>query len=199
MPRVVWVANSLCLALRVRTLAALLLITTVAATACRTNDAPTAGPSATAASGSVREPEPTAVVSISPMPAGDAWGAYADFGEGDRSSLSATMQKVFAICDLRQEVNSGGFDSYFRYWGGDTASVALAALPDVLGDAWARLLREAMQTLGPNYPADADARAGLLDDRDLDEVLNEFDSRFYELEASTDADGLVNAYLVAGS
>ncbi len=28
---------------------------------------------------------------------------------------------IAAICDLRQEVNSGGFDSYFRYWGGDSA------------------------------------------------------------------------------
>jgi hypothetical protein len=59
---------------------------------------------------------------------------------------------VAAICDLRQEVNSGGFDSYFRYWGGDSASDALRALPGILGTEWAKLLSAAMGFLGADYP-----------------------------------------------
>ena len=135
--------------------------------------------------------------SVSSM-ASDVWTRYEQVGEDDRSSLTKQERAAFAICDLRQEVNSGGFDSYFRYWGGDTASEALGALPEVLGHDWASLLREAMQTLGPVYPSDADDRADVLDQRQLDERLNELDSRFYELEASADADQRVNAYLARG-
>jgi hypothetical protein len=104
-------------------------------------------------------------------------------------------REVAALCDLRQEVNSGGFDSYFRYWGCDTANEALAALPTVLGQAWADLLAEAMELLGPDYPADIDARHDRLDGLHLDEALDALDARFYEPEDVTDADNLMSAYL----
>jgi hypothetical protein len=133
------------------------------------------------------------------MPRDDAWSRYEAFGEGDRSTLTPRQRQVFAICDLRQEVNSGGFDSYFRHWGGDTASLALEALPEALGQPWATLLREAMQTLGPAYPADANARTAVLDIRNLDDAMHSFDSRYFELEEATDADRLIDAYLSAGS
>lgn len=133
------------------------------------------------------------------MSTDDAWSQYEAFAEGDRSTLTPRQRDAFAICDLRQEVNSGGFDSYFRYWGGDTAKVALAALSDALGQEWATLLRDAMQALGPDYPADANARSDILEARDLDDALNDLDSRFYELEGATDADGLVDSYLAADS
>ncbi|WP_165872832.1 DMP19 family protein [Nocardioides jejuensis] len=142
-------------------------------------------------------PTAASIDSVTPMPTDDAWDLYERLGDGDRSALSTRQQAVFAICDLRQEVNSGGFDSYFRSWGGDTAQVALVALPEALGDSWAALLQEAMRTLGPQYPADADARSDLLEDRDVIAELNELDSRLYELEEATDADDRVNAYLAA--
>jgi hypothetical protein len=41
-------------------------------------------------------------------------------------------------------VNSGGFENYFRAWGGNSAGDALAALPTLLGHEWADLLRAAM-------------------------------------------------------
>lgn len=132
-----------------------------------------------------------------PVPTDDAWSLYEAIGEGDRSSLSRRQHEVLAICDLRQEVNSGGFDSYFRYWGGDTASIALRALAEALGPEWETLLREAMQVLGPDYPADADARAEVLDARVVDDVLAALDSRFYELEGSSDADRSLNTYLAS--
>ncbi|HWJ10564.1 MAG TPA: hypothetical protein VNS46_14395 [Nocardioides sp.] len=81
---------------------------------------------------------------------------------------------------------------------GDTAGTALEALPEALGRDWATLLREAMQTLGPAYPADGDARSSVLDARDLDDAMHSFDSQYLELEGSTDADRLVDAYLSAG-
>ncbi|NYI43652.1 hypothetical protein BJ993_000732 [Nocardioides aromaticivorans] len=133
------------------------------------------------------------------MSTDDAWSQYEAFGEGDRSTLTPRQRAVFAICDLRQEINSGGFDSYFRSWGGDTAPLALAALPEALGERWAMLLREGMQVLGPDYPASADARFDVLDSHNLDAVLDGLDERFYDLEAATDANDLIDAYLQAGS
>lgn len=60
-------------------------------------------------------------------------------GTRGRDSLSPVEREVAAISDLRQEVNSGGFDGYFRYWGDDSAIVARAALPSVLRRDWAEV------------------------------------------------------------
>lgn len=190
--------NGPCLALQVRTLASLLVTIALAGTACASHDEPGQKPGASSAT-SAAEREPTVVRTIVPKPDDDAWTAYVAYGERNRSAMSAAWQAVFAICDLRQEVNSGGFDSYFSSWGGDTASVALAALPKVLGHRWARVLGDAMRTLGPEYPADAATRSDLLDSRNPDDLLADLDSRFYALEGSVDADALVNAYLAAAS
>lgn len=118
----------------------------------------------------------------------DLWDFYGQYAEFDRSALGERERQVLAICDLRQEVNSGGFDSYFRYWGGDTAPTAAAALSQLLGSPWADVLREAMALLGSPYPASADDRAEKIDGDSLDEALYDLDRRFYALEASTEAD-----------
>jgi hypothetical protein len=104
---------------------------------------------------------------------------------------------LVAICDLRQEVNSGGFENYFRAWGGNSAEDALPALTGLLDQEWADLLRAAMNLLGSPYPRDPDERGEAIDQRDLYERLQEFDERYYDLEASTDADARLNAYLEA--
>ena len=129
------------------------------------------------------------------MAAPDVWDLYAEYAELDRAGLTSAQQAVLAVLDLRQEVNSGGFDSYFRYWGGDTAPLALASLPQLLGQDWADLLREAMATLGPTYPPTADARTAALDAHDMNDELAALDDRFYELEGAVDADSRLNAYL----
>jgi hypothetical protein len=118
----------------------------------------------------------------------DVWNFYGQYAESDRSALGERERQVLAICDLRQEVNSGGFDSYLRYWGGDTAPTAAAALPQLLGSPWVDVLREAMSLLGDPYPASAEDRADKIDGDSLEEALNDLDQRFYALEASTEAD-----------
>ena len=92
-------------------------------------------------------------------------------------------------------MNSGGFDTYFRYWGSDTAPDALAAIGKVLGPAWEELLREAMLALGPDYPADANVRFERVDEPRAQAALDSFDSTYFELENTSDADGLLAAYL----
>ena len=77
------------------------------------------------------------------------------------------------------------------------AEAALAALPDLLGQEWAELLRSAMALLGPTYPTDADERGDMLDQLDLDDRLDELDERFYALEGEMDADARLNAHIYA--
>lgn len=116
------------------------------------------------------------------------WDYYEEIGEADRSSLKESERALLAILDLRQEVNAGGFEGYFRYWGGNSAPTALAFLPDYLGQDWADLLAEAMAVLGPSYPADADARSAALDATEPWEALDDLFQRFLDLESSVDAD-----------
>lgn len=127
----------------------------------------------------------------------DVWDIYGQLAEQDPSTLPPAKRALVAVCDLRQEVNAGGFDNYFRAWGGNSADHALAALPNLLGQEWADLLRSAMELLGPAYPSDPDERGNRLDQLDLDDRLNELDERFYGLEGETDADAKLNAYLDA--
>jgi hypothetical protein len=127
----------------------------------------------------------------------DAWAFYQAVGERDRTQISDVEREFAAICDLRQEVNSGGFDVYFRCWGGSSAPLALDALPRVLDQAWADVLRAAMALLGPEYPEDVDRRRERLDERKIGEVLSQLDERYFDLEASIDADVLVSARLGA--
>jgi hypothetical protein len=127
----------------------------------------------------------------------DVWDLYAELTEKDLSSLTLPQRRIVALCDLRQEVNADGFDAYFRYWGGNSAQEALEALPTLLGDDWADLLRAAMELLGSPYPVDPDDRATRIDARDLGETLQDLDERFYELEASTDADARLSDFIRA--
>lgn len=129
----------------------------------------------------------------------DVWEFYEALDEESRDGLTPGEQAVAAICDFRQEVNSGGFDSYFRFWGGDTAAVAVAALPAALGAKWAGVLAEAMALFGDVYPADPDARADLLDSLDLDDTLDALDDKVFELEGSFDADKKLSEFLGKGS
>jgi len=127
----------------------------------------------------------------------DVWDRYGQLADQEPAALTPAQRWLVAVCDLRQDVNAGGFDTYFRAWGGNSADVALAALPDLLGQEWADLLQSAMTLLGPTYPFDADARGNTLDQLDLDDRLHELDERFYALEAETDADARLNTYLDA--
>lgn len=125
----------------------------------------------------------------------DAWAYYESMQGAERTRLSAVQRSVLALCDLRQEVNSGGFDSYFRYWGGDSAPDAVAVIASAMGAEWGEVLGEAMALFGPDYPAASRDRARILDSIGLDETLEELDRRFFDLGATTDADAMVSAYL----
>jgi uncharacterized protein DUF4375 len=125
----------------------------------------------------------------------DVWDVYSELSERQRSTLNEAQRRLVAVCDLRQEVNSGGFDSYFRYRGGDLATDAEPALRQLLGQDWADLLRQAMEVLGPDYPIDQASREAQLDECDLADRFEDLDARYYALEATVDADARLNDYL----
>ena len=128
-------------------------------------------------------------------PVHSVWDFHFEVSDGDRDRLMPMERQVLAICDLRQEVQSGGFDSYFRYWGGDTAPLARSAIGHLLGRPWADLLAEAMSIFGEVYPLDCDSRTEQLEVLDADATLNEFDTRLYDLEPQQDSDALLTAAL----
>jgi hypothetical protein len=123
------------------------------------------------------------------------WDFYEAIALKPRARLTRTERTVAAICDFRQETNSGGFDAYFRYSAADTAIVALEDIASILGTEWHSLLAEAMSLLGEPYPPDSQTRADLLDELEQDDELSALDDRFYALEASTDADELLSRAL----
>lgn len=125
----------------------------------------------------------------------DVWSVYERLVALDWDVLNESQRTVVAICDLRQEVSSGGFDSYFRYGGGDHAPYALGALPSVLGTDWATLLVRAMAVFGSGYPTDTETRRESLDAAAADERLATLDSRLYELEAASNADARLAEWL----
>lgn len=120
----------------------------------------------------------------------DVWQRYEVYATPEsRRPLSDEQRQLLAVCDLRQEVNSGGFDSYLRFWGADTASDALAIVGGALGEPWRQILVEALDIFGSTPPSTADERAQVLDDAaEADDVLGSLDQRFFDLEGSQDAD-----------
>jgi hypothetical protein len=129
------------------------------------------------------------------VPQVDVWDVYSTLSRPDRSTLNDVQRGLVAVCDLREEVNSGGFDRYFRYWGGNSALDASRVLRGLLGQDWADLLKEAIDLLGPEYPTAQADRESLVDARDLDDQFEDLDARYYALESSTDADARLNEYL----
>jgi hypothetical protein len=127
----------------------------------------------------------------------DVWDLYGQLTDRDPATLTETQRRLVAICDLRQEVDAGGFDNYFRTWGGNSATDAIAALPALLGSEWADLLRSAMVLFGPRYPHDPDERAAKIDNSDLFDRFRQLDERFHAVESATDADARLNAFIAA--
>ncbi|MDY0828751.1 DUF4375 domain-containing protein [Microbacterium sp. BG28] len=130
-----------------------------------------------------------------PATSRNVWEFYETRSETDRSSLSEQERGILAILDLRQEVASGGFDSYFRYGGGNTAEEALRALPVFLGNDWEDVLREAMSVLGEPYPTDIDVRELRLEEAGAEERLSLLDRRVGVLEGTSDSDARLSAAL----
>ena len=114
--------------------------------------------------------------------------------------LTPEQRTVFALNLLRTEVQSGGFDVYFRYAGGNHALDAMAGA-DLLGPAWAALIREACRTMGDPYPTDIDERERVLERMEAEDpemrVHQDLDLRLYALEADEPADARIDAYIAA--
>lgn len=109
------------------------------------------------------------------------------------TSWTADERTLFGGQMLRQEVASGGFDSYLRYSGAQSLSGAIEAAA-LLGPGWIELLREVEATLRETSPGDFDAREALLDELPED-LLDAWDARLLELEATSTADETFDAWV----
>ena len=129
----------------------------------------------------------------------DSWDLYNRICDQPIHSLPIWQQQLVAVCNLRQEVGANGLTGYFYYSYGDSAPIALEVLPSILGQSWADLLLQAMQVFGPNYPTESETRSGLLDEIDVEDRLDELDNAFYALETATNADMLMNGFVIASN
>lgn len=108
---------------------------------------------------------------------------FDEASDGNALGLTAGQRLVLAVRYMEMEVNSGGFDCYFRYCGGNTAEDALAGLKELGATKFAEVLSKAMALFPGGCPAkDIDVR-----EKEVDEVqeahpgaLGELDSAFYD-------------------
>ena len=141
----------------------------------------------------LRLPEPTSMT-------GASWTVFellANEEERDPTSMarmSDEQRTVFTINMLRQEVNSGGFDSYFLSSSGDTAPIAAKTI-GLLGPRWSELVNDAMALFDQPYPVDPDVRRDRIDT--FQDELDALDQRLYELESSTEADSKLDDYVAS--
>jgi hypothetical protein len=112
--------------------------------------------------------------------------------------MTVEQRLVFGLFSLRQEVDSGGFDSYFRYSGGDTAALALEGA-SLLSPRWSELIEDACRSLGSPYPLDIDTREQVLDrlEKEQPDLLARLDRRKYALEAEERVDDKVDVFIWA--
>lgn len=112
--------------------------------------------------------------------------------------MTREQQLVFAINYLRQEVNSGGFDAYLRYSGGNTLPLAREA-SSLLGPDWVALVDDVLDVLGTPHPRDIDERTARLDDllSTSPGLLEAFDNRLYDLEAAQAVDEQIDEFIWA--
>jgi hypothetical protein len=123
------------------------------------------------------------------MSATDVWALHEQLRARNPSSLTANQRLVLAFGEVRTEVNSGGFDSYFRYYS-HARNAPLAAGAARLADcpALAEIIDTAIALIGSDVLrlGDQEAIADRLEQ--LQQALEDLDRRFYHLEATTDLD-----------
>lgn len=112
--------------------------------------------------------------------------------------MTPEQQLVFGLYYLRQEVNSDGFDAYFRYMGGNTAGLAVEGAK-LLSPRWSALIEDACRYLGSPYPLEIGAREQILDrlEEEQPDFLHGLDKRLFALEAEEPVDDKIDAFVWA--
>ncbi len=122
------------------------------------------------------------------MTSSDAWTIFEQLQHHDPASLTGDERLVLALGEIRTEVNSDGFDSYFQYPRRKNAPIASEAARLAGCPALATLVEEAIAVVGRDVLRSDDEDA--LYDR-LEQVegdLGDLDKRFYDLEKTADLD-----------
>ena len=101
---------------------------------------------------------------------------------GDNMNALNENQRIFYITyTLEGEVNNGGFWQFFFNSSGDMANEAVSSFEKIGANKTAEICKKAVSVYGDSVPQNRDERQSLLID-DVDEILNECDSAFYEYE-----------------
>ena len=126
------------------------------------------------------------------MSALEPWAYYNRIYGLDPSTLSYDQRLVQAIGELREDVNSGGFDLYLRHRDRRNALVAAEAARAVGCPELADLIDEAIALVGSELlaPEHDETVEGWLDH--IEDDLDQLDQRFYELEETLNLDAAMS-------
>ncbi len=110
--------------------------------------------------------------------------------------LTPEQRTVLVLGVWRQEVQTGGFERYFRYDSSDTAMEALEAAR-LLPPGYRTVLADAVRVFGLPYPTDVDTREEILDAVLAADPfrLDEVDAAMVALERDQPCDGLLDAWV----
>ncbi len=100
-----------------------------------------------------------------------------------RQHLTPGQRSVLAVLGLEREVQSGGFDSYFRYAEGSWCNDAIEGLRSIRADRHLAVVRRAVALFGPGgVPASIDTREQALDafPESARDQLSQLNGEFYD-------------------
>jgi hypothetical protein len=118
----------------------------------------------------------------------EPWAIYEELQGRDPSILSNAQRLVQAFGEVREEVNSGGFDRYLRYSDRRNAPIAAEAARTAGCPELADLIDEAVALAGSELLA-AERDVAVADRLEqVEDDLERLDQRFYDLELTADLD-----------
>ena len=137
-------------------------------------------------------PEDVASLTGSIMTSPDPWAMFDHLQHRDPASLTRSERLVLALGEIRNEINSGGFDFYLRYPHRKNAPTACEAARLAGCPALAALIEEAIALMGGDvlHHDDEDALYDRLEQ--VEDNLEDLDQRFYDLEKTADLDAAIS-------
>jgi hypothetical protein len=122
---------------------------------------------------------------------GDGWRVYERLQKIALTALTPDARRLFALGDLRREVNNGGLHQYFFNASRDFVADAIEAAIQIGQTDLVALVERALAIVGAPYPFDRETRrAGMVEIEPA--AFEDLDNEYYALEVATDLDAAMD-------
>lgn len=110
---------------------------------------------------------------------------------GENMTVLSKPERVFYIAQsLEMEVNNGGFDQFFYNSSGNFSNELVSVFSEIGAKTTAAICQKAISAFGRDIPVDRNERQEMMDELEsdeIDEILDECDSAFYDYEDDLNA------------